>query len=121
MRTLLKQKRQRQATRYATQQDPTPAIDLASPDLLAAARNAIAASLPSQFELNGRIYWLRCAIALGRLELFDAPTWGQAITQELFEVHSLENQNSGAPCYRASRTLIQPTQTNLFTLKDPHA
>lgn len=108
MSTLLKQKRQTRATRYTTQQDPTPAVDLASPDLLEAARNAIAASLPSQFQLNGRIYWLRCAIALGKLELFDAPTWGQPITQELFEVHSLENQNSGAPSYSASRTLIQP-------------
>jgi hypothetical protein len=113
MSTLPKKTRRTQATRYATLQDPTPAIDLASPDLLEAARNAIAASLPSQFELNGRIYWLRCAIALAKLELFDAPTWGQPITRELFEVHSLENQNGGAPSYSASRTLIQPHKPTL--------
>lgn len=109
MSTLLKQKRKTRATRYATPQDPTPVVDLASPDLLEAARNAIAASLPSQFELNGRIYWLRCAIALGKLELFDAPNWGQPITRELFEVHLLDNQNGGAPSYGASKTLIQLT------------
>ena len=49
--------------------DETPALAA----LLEGAREAISKALPTQFEVDGRTYWLRCSIGLARFEVFDSP------------------------------------------------
>lgn len=49
--------------------DETPALA----SLLEAAREAMTKVAPTQFEHEGRTYWLRCSIGLARLEVFDSP------------------------------------------------
>lgn len=49
--------------------DESPALA----ELLEAARVAVADRLPTQFEIDGRTYWLRCSIGLAMFEVFDSP------------------------------------------------
>jgi hypothetical protein len=49
--------------------EETPALAI----LLEAAREAVGKALPSQFEIDGKTYWLRCSIGLVRYEVFDGP------------------------------------------------
>lgn len=49
--------------------DETPALAA----LLEGAREAVGNALPTQFEIDGRTYWLRCSIGLARFEVFDSP------------------------------------------------
>ena len=48
----------------------TPALSA----MLDSARTALEQSMPKSFEHEGRTYWLRVAVPLARLIIFDAPT-----------------------------------------------
>ena len=61
----------RSATRLCFQDaDATPALSA----LLDSARTAVEQSIPSSFEHEGRTYWLRVAVPMARMIIFDTPT-----------------------------------------------
>lgn len=59
--------------------DQTPALAA----LLTDAFKAVIKALPTQFEMEGRTYWLRCSIGLARVEVFDTPATAQPLIRGL--------------------------------------
>lgn len=57
----------------------TPAIDA----VMATAADAIQRSMPSQFEHEGRTYWLTFSVVMATLEVFDNPTARLPLTAAL--------------------------------------
>ncbi|CAG9932428.1 hypothetical protein [Candidatus Nitrotoga arctica] len=55
--------------------DETPALAA----LLTDAFKAVIEALPTKFEMEGRVYWVRCSIGLARVDVFDNPTTSQPL------------------------------------------
>ena len=51
-------------------EDKNPALTA----LLDAAQLAVSSAIPQQFEVDGRIYYLRCSIGMAHFEVFDSAT-----------------------------------------------